>query len=219
MTEVTYEGMEAFAATSVPRMVRFRAMVWSQRRPSYDEFVETVDMAVSYSCNEMARNPQLVQGHSEDQLTLRIVSGLDHLGLDARFDSTTGGHCDVTVQFGDYLWLAEAKINTDTGWLWKGFQQLTTRYSTGEPGGSHGGMLIYCFNARTDKQMEIWRERLTKEDSGIRLEDESKYVAAAFRSRSISDRTGVELNVLHVPVSLLFEPRDRPKGKAPTVPA
>ena len=209
--------MEAFAATSLSRTVRYRALVWPQAAPAYADFVETVQMAVSYTCNDLSSNPQLVQDHSEDQLTLRVVSGLKHLGLEASFETVTGGHCDVTVCFGDYYWLAEAKIHTDTGWLWSGYQQLVTRYNTGDPNSRFGGMLIYCFKPRTDRLMTSWQERMHKEDPDIAFHPSGEYVAAAFRSLAPSVRTGIELDILHTPVSLLFEPQDKPSKRTTSI--
>ncbi len=208
MKDVTLDAMETHAATSVARQVRYNIMTWAAAKPTYNEFVQTVQMAVTYSCNEMSLNPQLVQGHKEDQLTNMIVSGLKHMGFDARFDTTIGGHCDVTVEQSDYSWLAEAKIHKGNKWLWQGYKQLTTRYSPGTPGSRYGGMLIYCFKPRTDLLMQKWQERLVAEDSSIQISLDSSYVAAAFRSDAVSRRTGEVLSVLHVPVSLLFEPQD-----------
>lgn len=210
MEEVTLGLLERVSSTAIDRHIRFKLMYWLAVRPTYAEFVEVVQRGIAWTCADMERNPELLMDHSEDQLSIRVVSGLRHLGFDAEFEAKTGGHCDITVQYvHDYVWLGEAKILTDNGWLWKGFQQLTTRYSTGTYTGNEGGMLIYCKKPRTADLMNTWATRIQQEIAEATFEPRSDLAVGAFLSTTTSERTGLPFNVVHFPVSLWFDPQDR----------
>jgi len=213
MGEVTIEQLECYGATSTVARIQWATMRWhSGAPPCYAEFVDVVETAVAQICNELARDPQMHYGQKEDHITYGLVGRLKVFGFHAAFDTTVGGHCDVVVKWNDDLiWLAEAKHYTSNSWLWKGYQQLSSRYSTGEPRGSRGGMLIYCSKPRTDLLMESWKGYMLDQCSDFVFEPKPDRLANAFSSHAVSNRTGVAEVVTHFPVSIYFEPLDRPK--------
>ncbi|MEP6483354.1 MAG: hypothetical protein ABJB01_02810 [Rudaea sp.] len=179
---------------------------------SYTQFIELVEQGLLYSTAQIWANPKFYVELNEDQITHYICSALDCLGFDASFNSFQGGHCDVTVKiaFG-YVWLGEAKIDHDYEWLNKGYHQLTTRYSTGQVNQNNGGMLIYCKKPRIDTIMEKWKIRLEEGAPGVTLTDWPES-ASAFYSVAKHERTGADFRVLHLPISIYFNPKDKAKG-------
>lgn len=213
--EITFRDLQRYAQRGTREWISIAHVRWTKVPPSYEEFVRAVETALGFVVRTMVRNPKLYYRDVanrvpmlEDQISHLLVRDLVSLGFDALLDSTVGGHCDVVVRYGsDYLWLGEAKIDSGNQWLWQGYQQLTTRYSPGDTQSACGGLLIYCFKRRTDQRMESWMERLASEGCQTAICDEP-IAPNAFRSSQLSERTGVELQVLHVPISLMFAPQD-----------
>src|SRR5207237_9369382 len=107
-----------------------------------------------------------------DAITLQVCSMLNMAGFQASHDDDVGGHCDIVVKGTDlFLWLAEAKEHSDYTWLDKGFQQLSTRYSTGVKGQDHGEVLVYCYNQNAKAMLSKWREELVARNAGVTTED------------------------------------------------
>ncbi|MBL8263710.1 MAG: hypothetical protein JNM58_14930 [Xanthomonadaceae bacterium] len=124
---------------------------------TYDVFCECVEEVVVDTIYQMAKNPKECQERTEDSLSLEFVKVLRALGFGAEFDSKQGGHCDLLVNYGSkYTWIGEAKKYTGYTKLLKGYLQLTTRYSTGQPNDCRGAVLIYFFVPDTAQRMNEW---------------------------------------------------------------
>jgi hypothetical protein len=179
---------------------------------SYVAFVNCIHRALDLVLRRMAENPELRNAKKEDELTIEVVSLLRMMDIDAGHDTKVGGHVDIVVRGpNDFAWLAEAKKNTGgNGWLFQGFQQLNTRYSTGLPGQDSGGLLIYSDRARIDLTMQGWRDYLATQINGITFL-QCDLNALAFLSSHVHDKTGRPYSVRHVPLSLYFEPKDKKK--------
>jgi hypothetical protein len=206
--------MEVHAASSAARGIRYRVIQWgSGDPPSYDEFVEKVQLATALSCNLLGTNPKLQQKKKEDELTEFVIAHMLGLGFDARLDSMVGGHCDMVVTFnGDYKWLAEAKIYTSHSWVWQGYQQLATRYQPGDPYSCCGGMIIYCFKPDTVSQMLQWQNYMTSQDSTVLFPSgQALPIAGMFYSQHGSTRTGLAQTVAHFAVPLNWAPASKAK--------
>jgi hypothetical protein len=200
-------------ATTTPRKVQLDLMLLDVDVVSlpnlYAKFVELIETAIDWSAQELARNPEVRQGKTEDQLTQEIIVALRAMRFDAKHDVKIGGHCDITIEGRDeFLWLGEAKIHKeDYAWLFAGFQQLNTRYSTGGVNQDRGGILIYCFAPRIDRIMSRWKEHLGEMVDGVSVVECEKN-PMALRSSHIHERTGRPFNVRHVPIGLYFRPQD-----------
>lgn len=174
---------------------------------NYSDWLALIDEAVPAALRILAENPELHHEHTEDQLTILVISMLTAMGFQASHESKVGGHCDVNIRakFG-WLWLGEAKkFENDYGWLLKGYQQLFSRYTTGEVNQDHGGLIIYSIVARIDRTMIRWREKLLNE--GICQCEDVDAASLSFISTQEHDRTGRPFNVKHYPVSLYFAPK------------
>jgi hypothetical protein len=176
---------------------------------SYEAFIGLLERAMDWVVAQLCENPKDFQARGENDITREIVVLLRAMGFTVGFDATVGGHCDIVVTFGDYQWLCEAKIYTSYAWLYKGYLQLLTRYSTGQPDQDRGAMLIYFLCDGMQGRMTKWCDALT----GRRQKDGRQVTAAAiakpassFRSEQSHPRTGRIYSVKHYPLPLHWEP-------------
>jgi len=176
---------------------------------NYEKWVELIHRAIDLALRRMSENPELYSKRSEDELTIEIINQLRASSFAADHESKIGGHVDIRVRGArDSLWLGEAKIHKDDyAWLYKGFEQLDSRYSTGNERQNAGGIIIYCRQERVDRIMSRWKDHLSEQRSDISFEKCSEN-ALAFRSAHPHHRTGIHLSIRHVPLSLYFDPRD-----------
>lgn len=198
-------------ARTTPERIKFELIFCR----SYAEFVALVDEAIDWVGQEFARNAQFKQDRSEDELSVDLVIALKAMGFWAGHDTAVGGHCDIVIEGARaFLWLGEAKIHRDYDWLLKGYRQLTTRYSTGNPEQDAGGLVIYCFGPRIDEIMKNWNEHLVSNEQELST-DVCPKNALAFLSMQKHTRTGRQYRVRHVPISLHHKPLDNEKSKKP----
>jgi HEAT repeat protein len=158
---------------------------------------------------QIQENPGVRQQDNEDRLTIEIVDQLRSLGHEASHDTKIGGHVDIAVKKNDFLWLGEAKIYKDNNYLWEGFQQLVTRYSTGDSNQENGGLLIYIRDEDASSIMQKWQKYLSEKslpDFSLRS---CKMRSLAFISTHKHERSGQAFHVRHIPVMLHFDPKDK----------
>lgn len=171
--------------------------------------VHAVQKGVDFACNELEQNKHKKQGHGEDALTLEICSMLKMLGFQAAHDDDVGGHCDIVIKGNEsFLWLAEAKKHSDYAWLDKGFQQLSTRYSTGVEGQDHGEVLIYCYNQNAKALLRRWREELEARNASVTTEESTCRNPLLFCSTHQHAASGLDFHVRHKAVTLYWDPKD-----------
>lgn len=174
--------------------------------------VKAVRRSVDFACNKLVMHRDKKQGDDEDGLTVQICDMLTSSGIKATHNTSVGGHCDIVVEEkDDFLWLAEAKKHYDYPWLDKGFQQLTTRYSTGNPGQDHGDVLIYCFVVDAKKMLEKWEEELKFRNPGVKTSACASGDPLSFDSINKHETSGLDFYVRHKVVSMLWDPKDKKK--------
>jgi hypothetical protein len=178
--------------------------------PDYPKWVGLINKAIDKSFRAMAENPELRKDRKEDELTIELVTLLKQLEIDARHEEKVGGHCDVTIRGPNgYAWLGEAKRhNRGLDWLFQGFQQLNTRYSTGLPEHSKGGMIIYTYSADLAGQMTEWGDYLAKNQDGLAL-SACPVNQLSFLSTHKHERSGLPYEIRHIPLSLYWNPKDK----------
>jgi hypothetical protein len=171
--------------------------------------LQAVQKGVDFACNELEQNKHKKQGYGEDALTLEVCSMLRMLGFQASHDDDVGGHCDIVIKGNEsFLWLAEAKKHSDYAWLDKGFQQLSTRYSTGVNGQDHGEVLLYCFNQNAKAMLKKWREELKARNDGVTTQDTACGNPLLFCSIHQHAASGLDFHVRHKAVALYWDPKD-----------
>lgn len=177
---------------------------------SYPQFIETLYVDLNNILLGMQENPELRKNDGEDRLTIEIVCNLRTLGYNASHDAKIGGHADILVRGKDnYIWIGEAKIHSGYDYLFQGFQQLCTRYSTGDAGQDCGALIIYIRNKNSSNVVAEWRQRITGYGlDNLSLQDCAERPEFVFYSTHTHERTSTSFNVKHIGVSLYFDPKD-----------
>lgn len=177
---------------------------------NYDDFVDNLYIQIDKILGNFEKNPELHQHDSEDRMTIEIANGLNLIGYNVTHEEKIGGHADLSVKHRNgWLWIGEAKIHSDYGYLWQGFQQLTTRYTTGNDNQNAGGLIIYIRNKNAKSVIDTWKERLNTNYGIQEFSPCPKRESFSFFTRHVHSRSGIPFNVRHMGVVLGFDPRDR----------
>jgi len=177
---------------------------------TYEEFISVLYDDIDKIVARMEENPELLKNDSEDRLTIDIINQLRAMGYDASHETKIGGHADLVVKkpIKNWLWIGEAKIHKDYAWLLKGFQQLTTRYTTGSNNNCQGSLLIYIRNIDSKNVMDKWKTHLKEKINDIKITP-CPNNSLSFYSSHNHQRTGLEFKVRHIPLVLCFKPQDK----------
>jgi hypothetical protein len=190
----------------IPELAGFPSRVLAE---TYDKFIQVLYKDIDKIIYQLQENSELLQSDTEDRLTLSILHGLRCMGYSASHEQKIGGHVDLAVKKGNFTWIGEAKIHSDYEYLWQGFQQLTTRYSTGDDNQSDGGLLIYIRTRNAKQVVQKWQEHLTtKSLPGYSIQP-CKIRNLGFFSIHTHQRSGCDFKVRHMPVILYFNPQDK----------
>ncbi|WP_290599456.1 hypothetical protein [Anabaena sp. AL93] len=191
---------------NIPELRGFISRILAE---TYDDFIKAIYKDIDRIIYLMQENPELYTDNKEDRLTVEIKNQLCCMGYAASHDSKIGGHADLVIRKKEYIWIGEAKIHSSYDYLWEGFQQLNTRYSTGDSNQKDGGLLIYVFVQNTESVMTKWQTHLADQKLiGY------TYICCpnrelCFFSTHQHDRTGKLFRVRHMPVILHFNPKDK----------
>ncbi|UBF26425.1 hypothetical protein K9N68_33840 [Kovacikia minuta CCNUW1] len=134
---------------------------------------------------------------------------MNQIGYDASHGSQHGGHTDLLVRKDNFVWIGEAKVYRGCAYLWKGFQQLVTRYSTGDYNQKDGGLLIYIFKENAKLAMCEWNDYLSCKNLTGYIREVCKKGSLAFFSTHIHEKSGLPFRTKHLPIMFYFEPKDR----------
>ena len=181
---------------------------------TYDDFILVLYKDIDKIGGLMEENPELLKGtddKEEDRLTIEIIRILKFAGYTASHDEKIGGHCDLVVKKRNWTWIGEAKIYRDTySWLYKGFQQLSTRYSTGGYNNCQGGLLIYIRVARAKQIMDNWKSHLEENEKINNIQFfQCSVNPLSFYSEHLHQRTDLPFKMRHIPFCLHFDPKDK----------
>lgn len=179
---------------------------------TYQEFLDTFYADLGQVLSIFQENPELRKDDGEDRLTIEIISMLRIMGYAASHDSKIGGHSDIVVRGRlNFLWIGEAKIHrSGYDYIFKGFQQLCTRYSTGDVNQDAGGLIVYVKRKHSTAILKAWRKHLAKAKlPGYVATDGVTRKQFEFDTKHIHERTKTPFFVRHIVVSLYFDPQDR----------
>lgn len=192
--------------TYIPELAGFPSRVLAD---TYEEFIDVLYKDIDKIVLLKEENPELYQNDTEDRITVDIKNHLCLLGYNASHEEKIGGHADLVVRKKDFLWIGEAKIHRNYDYLWEGFLQLTTRYSTGDYNQKDGGLLIYIRNENAIKIINNWKNHLATKN----LKDYSSKPCLnrnlAFFSNHQHEKTGQLFKVKHIGIMLYFNPKDK----------
>lgn len=176
----------------------------------YDEFISLLHEDIEQQISQFEHNPQYYTSDSEDEMTAHIIRGLVLLGYTATHDAMNGGHADILVEDNknNYTWLAEAKIYNGPKSIYKGYLQLTTRYTTGRLNENSSAILIYIHEKNKKSILGKWQDYLTNK-KGEAIQVKNTFIDGTFVTSEEHDRSGIEQTIKHFGVSLHFDPQDR----------
>lgn len=176
---------------------------------SQEIFISRLYKEIDKIVDGIERNPKIRAKDKEDRLSEEIVTALNSAGYNASHDKYNRGHADICVEVKTFKWIGEAKIHTSYHWLYKGFQQLHTRYTTGRE--CDVGILIYIRNVNANSVMTEWRGRLEnqykKKSRSIDFEN-CQSRAVTFYSTHAHKSSGLLIKTRHMGVVLNYEPED-----------
>lgn len=183
---------------------------------SYSNFNSLVRKELDYAVSKLEQNGNKINFDlSEDQLTLYLLSYIEnrYLGLEASHEKNQRGHCDISITLADYIWHGEAKKHSSYLYLFKGYAQLTERYSTGTINSSSGGLIIYTKNASCSDMMDSWKTFLSKNAPRIHACKSVNIIDCpknplVFYSQHFHTVSKLDYQVVHYPVSLHHKPID-----------
>ncbi|AFY58953.1 hypothetical protein Riv7116_6628 [Rivularia sp. PCC 7116] len=175
---------------------------------NYNKFIELLYEDIDDIIYQIQENPELRQKDSEDRLTIDIRDQLRRLGYDASHDSKFGGHADLLVKKGNFTWIGEAKIHSSYNYLWEGFLQLTTRYSTGDFNQRDGGIFIYIRQKNASAIIEKWKNHLLSKELPDYTYEACENRELSFFSTHKHEGSGKDFRIKYIPVILYFQPQD-----------
>ncbi|WP_377186596.1 hypothetical protein [Ruegeria meonggei] len=177
---------------------------------NHESRVRAVQKSVDFACNKLVKHRDKKQKDDENALTVQVSDMLSSSGIKASHDPSIGGHCDIVVEGKeDFLWMAEAKKHDKYAWLDKGFKQLSTRYSTGNPGQDHGEVLIYCFAQDAKAMLTKWRDELADRNPDVTTCEGESQNPLTFASTHKHECSGLDFFIRHKVVSLFWSPKDK----------
>ncbi|WP_122498894.1 hypothetical protein [Pseudomonas viridiflava] len=184
----------------------FRGIV-SDAIQDYDGFATLINTQLRRIIKSMVRSAEQFQELGEDQITFHIISQYNTLGFEASHGLMIGGHVDISIKYEDYMWIGEAKKHSSYPTLQKGWEQLTSRYSTGMEGEDQGAFLIYNFNSDALSVTKAWKEYLALHYPA--LEFNFCDTDLNFSTKNVHVRSGKPYYVTHYNIPLHHDPKDR----------
>lgn len=203
--EITLSDLRRNAETSPQKKLSLQLLLWDFDRPVYAAWVSLIHEAMEYAISEMVSRRNDLHDLDEDAITAFILAILRALNLNASAQ-VINGNTDLSISFYDYRWLGEAKIATDLSKIYHGYQQLVSRYSTGLPNQSHGGMLLYCTHEPALHILEGWRAALLTQHPDCGADDRD--TPLTFNSVAVCPSTGLDLRIRHFAIGLYHKPME-----------
>lgn len=177
---------------------------------TYEDFVALVYENLEEAALYMEEDAAIRIKDGEDRLTSDLILFFRARGFTATHDEKINGHSDVVIKKRNFMWLGEAKIHSDYDYLFQGFNQLCTRYSTGNSSSKNGGLIIYVRNKDVKNVIDTWKIRLSEknlEDYDTSECEERKELS--FYSVHKHSKSGLIYKVKHLAIILNFEPMDK----------
>lgn len=179
-----------------------------------NSFVESVETDLECIFRELESGAKVREKDGEDRLTAEVIQGMRLLGYDATHDENYNGHSDIVVKWKQnvFTWLGEAKVHNGYDYLWDGFLQLSTRYSSGSSSCDCGGMIVYIRNFDAASVMKSWNNELNgrtfDDGTGVKSRLDSSN-PLRLRSSHQHKRSGMAYRVRHFGIVLSVGPEDK----------
>lgn len=132
---------------------------------SYDDFVCKLQIKIQDIIEKhLESSRDKFSFYDEDSITHLISACLCEAGYKAAEQTKQNGAVDLTVQHGEYKWIAEAKIAYNSQKVFEGLLQLLTRYATRD---KNAGMLIYVKKKGCMKIYKEWVAFIQKDGGWV----------------------------------------------------
>ena len=185
-------------------------MFTNYRTKTYNDFISLIDETLKDIILDIENQKNSYSKLGEDALTSIIIGQLIRAGFDASHDKNIGGHADIVIEKDNFQWLGEAKVHKDYGWLLQGFNQLTTRYSSGKHPNNYGGLIIYNKNKDAKSVIDEWKVHLQQNIPETIIVDNPDD-PLSFVSEITHGSSGLPYKVQHYCVLLHHMPKDTKK--------
>jgi hypothetical protein len=196
----------------IPALAGFPSRVLAT---DYDGFIKILYFDIDKIIYQIEENPELRLQDGEDRLTIDIKNQLCCMGYNASHDTKIGGHADLLVKKNNFTWIGEAKIHSSYNYLWEGFLQLTTRYSTGDSNQRDGGIFMYIRQKNANTIIEKWKNHLLNKELPDFNSEACENRELSFFSTHKHEGSGRDFRIKHMPVILYFQPQDKSaRGKS-----
>ncbi|HDS1086977.1 hypothetical protein [Stenotrophomonas maltophilia] len=205
MSEATVAQLRQLADHCPAKRLSLVALLWDVNPPAYEEWVSVVEQALLLQIDKISEKRNYLSDFGEDALTTVLQIGLDSLHLSCSA-AVVNGNVDLVIEHRGYKWLGEAKIATGSTVIYHGYNQLTTRYATGQPNQTAGGMLLYCKDDTADGILAGWRAALEIQRPDAEIVDGP--VPLSFRSVDSRNGAGQRFSIIHLAVSLHHSPQE-----------
>lgn len=174
---------------------------------SYSEFTKFIRMSLDRAI-KLAEAANMVKSDSwenlhEDQISQHFVTFFLSRGVKASHDSFNRGHPDICIEHATYKWIVEAKKDNSNSYLMDGYEQLTTRYTTGAEGESTGCLLIYCIRPKVAQNLSSWMDYL---EARKNIKSKDKLNSLEFHTVEQHSVSGTDFTTWHIPVSFYLNP-------------
>ncbi|WBG93468.1 hypothetical protein N5580_21145 (plasmid) [Pantoea piersonii] len=185
--------------------------MFREARKSWECFEEVLhklllkaSVSLAQSRNHLTFDKTSEDGYSD--VLLKILEQYKDYGLITTREENNGGHCDISISFGGFKWLGEAKKAKSYDWVYDGFLQLCTRYSTCDSLSKSGGLIIYCGQKKAGTFMTSWMAHLKLKFNDIQDHEnhtEDPNIKITKHTHGVSENT---YKVIHIPVYLNYTP-------------
>lgn len=139
---------------------------------SYDDFVDLLYSEIQRNIEKLEGDAEQLQGLDEDSITGNIIRMLNAGQMfKASGQTYQGGAVDLTVEFQQHKWIAEAKKLTSNEKVFEGLLQLLTRYVKRDP---KAGLLVYVLTGSFVSRKKDWETYLSKDGGWERYVNQRK---------------------------------------------
>ncbi|KGR35544.1 hypothetical protein OA39_02481 [Vibrio campbellii] len=107
---------------------------------SYEEFISAAQFALRKCIKIIEQSANRYYSLGEEELNSLVAGLLAGQSFVTSNEENVRGNVDISVKFGDFKWLIEAKLGKTNNYTFEGLLQILTRYATSE---KNFGLLIY----------------------------------------------------------------------------
>lgn len=191
----------------------------------YDQFIELLHEDINDCIEDLQSSKVDYQDEfpkdktGEDRISRRVIKFMRDrkYRADAKF---INGNADIVIEhkIEKFVWIGEAKLvsGKDAKYIWKGFDQLTTRYDDGASKEKvNGGVFVYVFGGGLKQVMDDFRAFTKEKQDPVKFKKylDCKITPGGFYAVHEHQVSGLDYTTRFIPITFYFKPKDRKKDK------